>query len=50
MFRVPAVDICPYVQDGTADEHIHAKLAGSHAGRRTDAAPREGARILQPHR
>ena len=34
----------------TVDEHIRAKLAGSRAGRRNDAAVREGARVLQSHR
>ncbi len=34
----------------TVDEHIRAKLAGSRAGQRNDAAPREGARVLQSQR
>jgi isopenicillin N synthase-like dioxygenase len=34
----------------TVDEHIRGKLAGSRAGRRNDAAPRESARVLQSHR
>jgi isopenicillin N synthase-like dioxygenase len=34
----------------TVDEHIRAKLAGSRAGLRNDAAVREGSRVLQSQR
>ena len=34
----------------TVDEHIRAKLAGSRAGRRNDAALREGTRVLRSER
>jgi isopenicillin N synthase-like dioxygenase len=34
----------------TVDEHIQAKLAGSRAGRRNDAAARKGTRVLQSQR
>lgn len=34
----------------TVDEHIRAKLAGSRAGRRNDAAPRDAARVIGSQR
>ncbi|MFC5493758.1 isopenicillin N synthase family dioxygenase [Nocardioides caricicola] len=40
----------PLYDPVTVDEHIRAKLAGSRAGRRNDAAVREGARVLHAQR
>ena len=40
----------PVYDPVTVDEHIRAKLAGSRAGRRNDAAVREGARVLDARR
>lgn len=40
----------PLYDPVTVDEHIRAKLAGSRAGRRNDAAVRESARVLHSQR